>query len=31
VKAQTFISFLTDAKAVAVWKANGVDVLGASP
>lgn len=31
VKAQTFISFLTDAKAAAVWKANGVDVLGALP
>jgi molybdate transport system substrate-binding protein len=31
VRAQAFISFLTDAKAVAVWKANGVDVLGAPP
>jgi molybdate transport system substrate-binding protein len=31
VKAQAFISFLTDAKAAAVWKTNGVEALGAPP
>ncbi len=29
VRAQTFISFLTDAKAAAVWKANGVESINA--
>jgi molybdate transport system substrate-binding protein len=28
VKAQAFISFLTDPKAAAAWKAHGVDVIG---
>jgi len=31
VRALAFISFLTDPKAAAVWKANGVDVLSAPP
>jgi len=28
VKAQAFLSFLTDSKAAAVWKANGVEFIG---
>jgi len=28
VKAQAFLSFLTDPKAAAVWKANGVEFIG---